>query len=115
MRDRSTRLGIQAVIRLAEQRVYEQAENHLSPERLTEMKSAAGSTLFVAGHYPSPGWEAVAGIVPDKDFHYEVVIGIGTEPGQPANLFARVLISRDSEEDLCLIQWNPSKAAASHR
>lgn len=107
MRDRSKRRGIQTVMRLAEQRVYEKAEQHLVPERLNEMKSAAGTNLFVAGRYPSPSWEGVVGFAPDKDFHYEVMVGIAVEPGESPNLFANVLISRDVEEDFCFIHWNP--------
>src|SRR5438128_2721774 len=107
MRNRSKRRGIQAVMRLAEQSVYEQAENNLLPERLNEMRSAAGSLLFVAGRYPSPGWQEIVGFVPDNDFHYEVTVGIAVEPGEPPNLLAKVLVSRDIEEDLCFIHWNP--------
>lgn len=94
-------------MRLAEQQIYEQAENQLTSNRLNEMKAAAGSSLFVAGCYPSAGWEQVAGFVPDKDFHYEVVVGIAVEPSMPANLIAKALVSRDVEEPFCLIQWNP--------
>ncbi|MGW8391384.1 DUF440 family protein [Pseudoduganella sp. HUAS MS19] len=107
MRDRSKRRGIQAVTRLAEQHVYEQAENALSPERFTEMRDAAGSSLFVAGNFPSQNWEKIAGFAPDNEFHYEVTIGIGVDPGEPPNILAKVLISRDVEEDFCLIQGAP--------
>ena len=99
-------------MRLAEQRVLEQAEVHLPPERVNEIQSAAGSGLFVAGRYPSSGWEPIVGFIPDNDFHYEVVIGIAVEPGEPSNLFAKALISRDGEEDACFIQWNPPKNGA---
>lgn len=99
-------------MRLAEQQVYEQAETALASDRLAEMRAAAGSNLFVAGHYPLSDWEKIAGFVPDQDFHYEVTIGIAVDPGEAPNLFATVLISRDMDEDLCLIRWNPSQNGA---
>ncbi len=107
MRDRTKRLGIQAVIRRAEQRVHEQAASNLSPERKAEMDAAIGSALFVAGRYPSPHWSALVGFVPDNDFHYEVMVGIAVDPTEKPNLLAKVLISRDAEEDYCFIHWNP--------
>ena len=107
MRDRTKRLGIQAVIRLAEQRVHEQAKSNLSPERLAEVGAAVGSTLFVAGRYPSPHWSSLVGFVPDNDFHYEVAVGIAVDPPNKPNLVAKVLISRDTEDDYCFVVWNP--------
>lgn len=109
MRNQSKRYGIQTVMRMAETRVYDQAENSLSPERLAEMRLAAGSSLFVAGRYPSEGWEPIVGFVPDNDFHYEVTVGIAVDPGDHPNILAKVLISRDIEEDLCVIRWNPTQ------
>ncbi|STQ91127.1 DUF440 family protein [Iodobacter fluviatilis] len=109
MRDRSKRHGIKTVMRMAETRVYDQAENSLSTERLAEMKLATGSSLFVAGRYPSDGWEPIVGFLPDNDFHYEVTVGIAVASGEHPNLLAKVLISRDIEEDLCVIRWNPTQ------
>lgn len=98
-------------MRLAEQRVSEQAAVGLLPQRLGEMRAEAGAHLFVAGRYPAPDWESFVGFTPDHDFHYEVTVGIAVDHGEPPNILARALISRDAAEDFCFIRWYPSRDA----
>lgn len=98
-------------MRLAEQRAYVEAEAGLPPQRLAEMKAAVGTSLFVAGRYPSQDWEGFVGFSPDPEFHYEVTLGIAVDDGETQNVLARVLISRDSAEDFCFIRWYPSRDA----
>jgi uncharacterized protein YciU (UPF0263 family) len=102
-------LGIRAAMQLAEQRVYAQAPQALSPERLREMEEAGGRTLFVAGNYPGAEWQQAMGFEPDLKRHYQVTIGIAVDPGPGVspNLLARAFVSRDPSEDLCHIVWNP--------
>jgi hypothetical protein len=98
-------------MRLAEQRVSEQAAAGLPAQRLAEMTAAANSQLFVAGRYPAADWESVVGFAPDQDFHYEVTVGIAVDHGERPNILAKVLISRDAAEDFCFIRWYPSPGA----
>src|SRR4051812_26788124 len=100
-------LGLRAVIQMAEQRIYAEAPQGLSPARLREMEGAAGSALFVAGNYPGVEWRKTVGFEPDSKRHYQVTIGIAVEPGFPPNLVARAFVSRDPSDDLCHIIWNP--------
>lgn len=101
------RHGIRAVILIAEQAISDQAEVNLSPQRFEELRSAAGNLLFVAGNYPGPEWEAVVGFVPAQELYYQVIVGIAVDPGQPINLFAQALISRDVSAPFCHIVWEP--------
>lgn len=98
-------------MRLAEQRVSEQAAAGLPSQRLLEMAAAAGSHLFIAGRYPAADWESVVGFAPDQDFHYEVTVGISVDHGEPPNVLAKILISRDTAENFCFIRWYPSRDA----
>ncbi len=99
--------GIRAVILIAEQSIYDQAEVNLSPQRFEELKAAAGNLLFVAGNYAGPEWEAVVGFVPTQELYYQVTVGIAADQGQPINLFAQALISRDVSAPFCHIAWEP--------
>lgn len=107
MRDKAKRRGLGDVMRRAEERVYAEASANLSATRIQELKAAFGSSAFVAGNYPDAKWEPVVGFQPDREFHYQVTVGIAVDPGQPLNLIARAFVSRDPEEELCVIVWNP--------
>ena len=107
MRNNKNKIGIQNIMRKAETKFYENAQNNLSPERYSQMQDEQGLGLFVAGNYPSPEWEKYVGFVPENAWHYEVNIGIAKEPGESSDLFAKILISRDGEEDYCHIIWEP--------
>jgi uncharacterized protein YciU (UPF0263 family) len=100
-------LGIQAAMRLAEQRIYDQAPQALTPARLREMEEAAGRLLFVAGNYPGAEWREAMGSEPDEKRHYQVTIGIAVDRGAPPNLVARAFVSRDPNDEFCHIVWNP--------
>lgn len=93
-------------MRAAESSIYSKAEACLSPSRYEELEVAKGRALFVAGNYPGPDWETV-GFAPDQKMFYQVTVGIGVDPGQDVNLFAKALISRDASSDFCHIVWEP--------
>jgi hypothetical protein len=103
------RHGIPAAIRAAETSIFSKAVECLSRPRYEELDAAKGGALFVAGNYPGPDWESVVGFAPDPRRFYQVTVGIGVDPGQDANLFAKALISRDASSDFCHIVWEPSK------
>ncbi|WP_457425700.1 DUF440 family protein [Roseateles sp. P5_E7] len=111
MRDKSKRYGLTTVMRMAEKRVLEDAQSHLSADRLQDMLAASREgLLFTSGRYPDPDWREVCGFEIDQQFHYEVIVGVAVEPTEPHNLFAKVLISRDADDDVCFIVWDPAAA-----
>lgn len=99
-------------MRMAEQAIHSHAEAKLSPERFQEMKAAEGTYLFVSGMYPGSEWTDVVGFVPDPVLFYQVTVGIAVDPGEPENVFATALISRDISSDFCHIIWEPSQLRA---
>lgn len=110
MRDRSKRRGVNAVMRMVEKRVHEEAKDRLPADRLAEMESAAGSSLYLAGRYPAADWESSVGFAPSEDFHYEVIVGIAVDPPERPNIIARALVSRDADEDFCFIHWHSARS-----
>ncbi len=107
MRDKSKKIGINNVMRIAEKKIYDLAEKNLSSDRFLELQSAFRKGAFVGGFFPSPDWKNLVNFTPDNEYFYEVFVGIAVERGKTPNIFARALISRDGEEDYCHIIWEP--------
>ena len=107
MTSRPKRHGIKTATFMAEEMIYNQAEEHLSLKRYTEMKAEAGRYLYVAGNYPTSEWEQFVGFTPAADMYYQVNVGVAGDPGQAPNIFAMALICRDVSKDFCHIIWEP--------
>jgi uncharacterized protein YciU (UPF0263 family) len=82
-----------------------QVAERLPPSELEALRSKAA----VIGGSVGKNWESLLGHIPDERMHYEFqVLELPERCGEPSpKLYARILVSRDRQSDLCVVWWSP--------
>lgn len=90
---------------IARQAFRAQVAERLSPSDIEAMRTQAA----VVGGSVGRGWETQLGHVPDARMHYEFQVFEPPERCGEASprVYARILVSRDRQSELCVVWWNP--------
>lgn len=83
----------------------ELASDNLSAADYQQYQQHCDTQGYVDLLPPADGWQELAGDSLDPELHYEARIGLTASEGQAERVLARILLSRDKDENLCHALW----------
>jgi uncharacterized protein YciU (UPF0263 family) len=89
---------------LAQKRFRAEAQEHLSPDEIEEMRTRG----TISGGSFGDDWKLDLGGEPDKHLHYEIQVYLpSVECPYIAKYYARILVPRDRTTEAVWIKWKP--------